>query len=91
MELMTRWTDDRMDDLKNQVDELGRRMDRGFAEIRQEVGRTQEMIVGLHAEVNGLHAEVNGLHAHISRLSVMLAVAVIGLVAAQTGFILTQL
>lgn len=38
MELMeSRWTDDRMDDLKHQVDELGRRMDAGFAEQRSEM------------------------------------------------------
>ena len=32
-----RWTDDRMDDLKHQVDELGRRMETGFAEQRNEM------------------------------------------------------
>jgi archaellum component FlaC len=38
MEMMTsRWTDDRMDDLKDQVDELGRRMETGFAEQRSEM------------------------------------------------------
>jgi predicted nuclease with TOPRIM domain len=38
MEMMTsRWTDDRMDDLKHQVDELGRRMEVGFAEQRSEM------------------------------------------------------
>lgn len=38
MELMTsRWTDDRMDDLKHQVDELGRRMEDGFTEQRREM------------------------------------------------------
>ncbi len=38
MELMeSRWTDDRMDDLKHQVDELGRRVDAGFAEQRGEI------------------------------------------------------
>ena len=38
MELMEgRWTDDRMDDLKHQVDEFGRRMDTGFAEQRSEM------------------------------------------------------
>jgi predicted nuclease with TOPRIM domain len=38
MEMMTsRWTDDRMDDLKHQVDELGRRMETGFAEQRNEM------------------------------------------------------
>jgi chromosome segregation ATPase len=35
MELMSaRWTDDRLDDLKHQVDEFGRRMEIGFAEQR---------------------------------------------------------
>jgi predicted nuclease with TOPRIM domain len=38
MEMMaSRWTDDRMDDLKHQVDELGRRMEVGFAEQRSEM------------------------------------------------------
>jgi archaellum component FlaC len=38
MEMMTsRWTDDRMDDLKHQVDQLGRRMETGFAEQRSEM------------------------------------------------------
>jgi len=38
MELMeSRWTDERMDDLKHQVDELGRRMDAGFTEQRREM------------------------------------------------------
>jgi uncharacterized coiled-coil DUF342 family protein len=37
MQMMTsRWTDDRMDDLKHQVDDLGRRMTAGFAEQRRE-------------------------------------------------------
>jgi len=38
MELMEgRWTDDRMDDLKHQVEGVGRRMDEGFAELRAEL------------------------------------------------------
>lgn len=38
MEMMTaRWTDDRMDDLKNQVDTLGHRLENGFAEQRREM------------------------------------------------------
>lgn len=38
MELMaSRWNDDRLDDLEHQVDELGRRMDQGFALQRQEL------------------------------------------------------
>lgn len=38
MELMeSRWTDDRMDDLKHQVDVLGQRMEEGFTEQRREM------------------------------------------------------
>lgn len=33
----SRWTDDRMDDLKHQVDGLGRRVEEGFAEQRREM------------------------------------------------------
>jgi hypothetical protein len=78
MEMMTSgWTDERMDDLKHQVDELGRRVEDGFKEQRQESNRTQEMIIGLHAT--------------ITRLSLTLVVAAIGLVATQAGLILTQL
>jgi hypothetical protein len=32
------WTEVRMDDLKDRVDDLGRRMDAGFREIRVEMG-----------------------------------------------------
>lgn len=35
--MTSRWTDDRMDDLKQQVDLLGRRMEQGFAEQRREM------------------------------------------------------
>ncbi len=35
--MTARWTDDRMDDLKHQVDTLGHRMENGFAEQRREM------------------------------------------------------
>lgn len=35
--MTSRWTDDRLDDFKQQVDDLGSRMGRGFAEQRQEL------------------------------------------------------
>jgi chromosome segregation ATPase len=35
--MTSRWTDDRMDDLKHEVGELGRRMEVGFAEQRKEM------------------------------------------------------
>ena len=51
MESMTaRWTDDRLDDLKHQVDEFGRRMEIGFAEQRKEMNaRFDRLESGLEA------------------------------------------
>lgn len=48
--MTSRWTDDRMDDLKHQVDELGRRMETGFAEQRSEMNaRFDRLEKGLEA------------------------------------------
>jgi hypothetical protein len=33
-----KWSDERLDDLNHKVDELGRRMDEGFRELRAEMG-----------------------------------------------------
>jgi chaperonin cofactor prefoldin len=57
MELMTsRWTDDRMDDLKSQVDELGRRVEEGFAGQRGEMNarfdRMESMLDARFAKVD---------------------------------------
>jgi len=30
------WTDERLDDLNHRVDQIGQRLDRGFAEVREE-------------------------------------------------------
>jgi archaellum component FlaC len=58
MEMMTsRWTDDRMDDLKHQVDELGRRMETGFAEQRSEMNaRFDRLEKGLEARFEKIDA-----------------------------------
>jgi uncharacterized protein (DUF3084 family) len=163
MEMMTSsWTDDRMDDLKHQVDELGRRIDQGFAMQRQEMNagfdRMESQVEARFEKVDERFAEVEvrfdkvdqrfekvderfdkvedrfekvderfekvedrfervddrfgkvddrfetvdqrfhrtqemiiGLHATMTRVSLTLAFAAIGLVATQTGLILTQL
>lgn len=60
MELMTsRWTDDRMDDLKHQVDELGPRMEIGFAEQRKEMNaRFDRLESSLEARFDKVDARV---------------------------------
>jgi hypothetical protein len=79
-----RWTDDRLDDLKLQVEALGRRMDEGFQEQREENRAMQQSIVDLHKTMSDLHKTV-------SQFAMMLVGALIGLFAAQIGLILTQL
>jgi predicted nuclease with TOPRIM domain len=124
MELMTsRWTDDRMDDLKHQVGELGRRMEEGFAEQRKEMNARFDRIDAQFDKIDDRFEKVDarfekvdarfekiddrfekiddrfdrtqemiiGLHATVTRVSLTFAVALVGLVATQTGLILTQL
>lgn len=46
------WTDERMDDLKQEVDRQGRRMEDGFRDLRSEMG-------GLRSEVGDLRGEMD--------------------------------
>jgi hypothetical protein len=89
MEMMTSsWTDDRMNDLKRQVDELGRRTDEGFREQRREMDSRFERVEG---RLDGMQQSIVDLHGTMARFAMMLVVALIGLTATQLGLILTQL
>jgi predicted nuclease with TOPRIM domain len=87
MELVTsRWTDDRMDDLKHQVDELGRRMEEGFAEQRREMNARFDRLEARFEKVNErfekVDAKFEAIHDQITRTQEM----VIGLHATLTRF-----
>ena len=75
------WTDERMDDLKHQVDELGRSMGEGFRELREEMGAHQR-------ETNARFDSLQRTMIHFG--GVMIA-ALVGLLATQLGLILAQL
>jgi hypothetical protein len=82
MEMMTfGWTDERMDDLKHQVDDLGRRMDAGFREVRGEMSTHQR-------ETN---ARIDSLQRTMIQFGGAMIAALVGLIATQLGLILTQL
>lgn len=98
MEAMARWTDDRMDDLKHQVDELGRRMEQGFAEQRREFNACFDRLEGrlderfekvdqrfekVDERFNRTQEMIIGLHATITRLSLTLLAVVTGLVVTR--------
>jgi len=75
------WTDERMDDLKDQVGDLGRRVDAGFREIREEMSAHQR-------ETN---ARIDSLQRTMIQFGGAMVAAFAGLIATQLGLILTQL
>jgi hypothetical protein len=82
MEMMTSgWTGERLDDLKGQVDDLGRRMDAGFREVREEMSAHQR-------ETN---ARIDSLQRTMIQFGSVMVAALVGLIATQFGLILTQL
>lgn len=88
MQMMTSsWADGRMDDLKHQVDDLGRRMDQGFSGLREELREHRRDMDGRFDKVderfNRTQEMVIGLHATITRLSVTLLAVVAGLVVTR--------
>ena len=85
METMTSsWTDDRMDDLKLQVDELGRKMDHGFAEVNR---RLDEGFAEVNRRMDEGFRELNQRFDALQRTVIMLAAsmfaAMLGLIAIQ--------
>lgn len=75
------WTDDRLDDLKGQVDELGQRMDAGFREMREAMAMHQR-------ETN---VRFDSLQRMMIQFGGAMIAALVGLFATQLGLILTQL
>lgn len=72
-----RWTDDRIDDLRRDMDSRFDHVERRFERVEVRLDGIQQSIVDLHATM--------------SRFAMMLVVALIGLSATQLGLILTQL
>jgi archaellum component FlaC len=72
METMTsRWTDERMDDLKHQVDELGRRMEAGFSEQRKEMNaRFDRLEKGLEVRFDKVDERFEKVDARFERVDV---------------------
>ncbi len=78
------WTDERIDDLKDEVVEIGRRMDLGFAEIRTEL---RDEIGSVRGEVGSLQKEMSARFDSLQRTLIhfegIMIVALIGLIATQ--------
>jgi predicted nucleic acid-binding Zn-ribbon protein len=62
MELMAeRWTEDRLDDLKQEVEKQGRRMDDGFRDVRSEFASVRQEIGDVRGEVAGVRSDIGVL------------------------------
>ena len=58
-----RWTDERMDELKGQVEGLDRRMEQGFRDLRVEIGGLrsdmEERFGGVRGEIGDLRSDMD--------------------------------
>lgn len=100
MEMMTSgWTGERLDDLKGQVDDLGRRMDTGFRELREDMDagfrELREEMATYQRETNArfdvMNVRLDSLQRTMIQFGGVMIAALVGLFAAQLGLILTQL
>ena len=86
------WTDERLDDLKENVGDLARRMDSGFAESRVEGALTRkemkEEFRAVDARFNSVDARFDALQRTIIQIGGGMAAA---FCAALIGLIATQL
>ena len=81
MEMMTSsWTDDRMDDLKAQFDDLGRRMDQRFAEVNR---RMDEGFAEMNQRFDSMNARFDANQRAIFVLAASMFAAMLGLIATQ--------
>jgi hypothetical protein len=81
METMASWTDERMDDLKQQVEDLGRRVDQGFSEQRSET----------NARLNAIDDRLDSIQRTMVQLAAVMIATLAGVIATQLGLILIQL
>jgi hypothetical protein len=90
------WTDERLDDLKEGVSDLGRRMNAGFAESRREVSQGAESIrkemkeefQAVDARFDAMQGSMDALQRTIIQVGGGMAAA---FCAALVGLIATQL
>lgn len=85
---MTRWTDDRMDDLKDQLAALAVRTDEGFRELRLEMREMRAEMREMQAEMNARFDAMNARFDAMQRVMIMFAASMF---AAMLGLIATQL
>ncbi|MFL5901504.1 MAG: hypothetical protein ACJ75S_09955 [Solirubrobacterales bacterium] len=96
MESMTSsWTDDRMDDLKHQVGELGRRTDEGFLAIRSEMDHRfdgmERRFDAMDRRFESMDRRFESMNARFDATQRAILVLAASMFSAMLGLIATQL
>jgi hypothetical protein len=93
MELMAeRWTEERLDDLKGQVEKLERRTDAGFRELRQEMDRRFDKVDGRFEAIERRFDLIDGRFEAIHRtLILFLASMFAAMISLVATLVATQL
>ena len=81
-----------MDDLKTQVDDLGRRTDAGFRELREDMDAGfRELREEMATHQRETNARIDSLQRTMIQFGGVMVAALVGLTVTQLGLILTQL
>ena len=93
MELMTeRWTEERLDDLKGQVETLETRTDAGFRELRQEMDRRFDKVDRRFDKVDERFDALHGRLDAMYRVMVLFGASMFGAMASLVAALfVTQL
>lgn len=95
MEATTRWTDDRMDDLRSQVESLALCVDEGFRELRTEMrelrAEMREMRTEMNARFDAVNARFDSVNARFDAMQRVMIMFAASMFAAMLGLIATQL
>lgn len=82
---MERWTEERLDDLKGQVERLERRTDEGFGELRREMDRRFDKVDKRFDKVDqrfeALDGRLYAIHRTLVLFLASMFAAMIGLIA----------
>ena len=81
---MTEWNDGRLDD-------LSKRVDKGFTQVREEFGRVNDRIDRVDDSLRHLGTRFDGLQRTLLQIGGAVVAALIGLIATMIGLIATQI
>lgn len=84
------WSDDRIDGLERKVDEGSARMGERFDRVDDRFKLVDQRLERIDDGIAGMQTEMHALHRTLAQYALALTTALMSLVAAMGGLILTQ-